>query len=58
VKQPSTPIPICLQKFPKVDVNFFLDKVPEMLKDRTQMKYFTNMFALYLDGVFSQSEFF
>jgi len=41
-----------------VDVNFFLDKVPEMLKDRSQTKDFTNLFALYLDGVLSQSEFF
>ena len=58
MKPPSTPIPATLQKFPKVDVNFFLDKVPEMLKDRSQTKDFTNLFALYLDGVLSQSEFF
>jgi len=49
---------VSLQKFPKVDVNFFLDRVPEMLKDRTQLNYFASMFALYLDGVLSQCEFF
>lgn len=29
-----------------------------MLKDRTQLNYFASMFALYLDGVLSQCEFF
>lgn len=48
-----TPIPVSLQKFPKVDVTFFLERVPDMLKDRSQMGYFQNLFALYLDGVLS-----
>ena len=29
-----------------------------MLKDRSMMKHFTNLFALYLDGILSQSEFY
>lgn len=55
-KPQVTPIPASLQKFPKVDVSFLLDRVCEMLKDRGQMKYFINLFALYLDGILSQSE--
>jgi len=51
-----TPIPASLQKFPKVDVSFLLDRVSEMLKDRAHMKHFINLFALYLDGILSQSE--
>jgi len=39
-------------------VSFLLDKVPEMLKDRSLQGDFTNLFALYLDGVLTQSEFF
>lgn len=39
-------------------MSFFLDKVPEMLKDRNDMEFFTRLFALYLDGALSQSEFF
>ena len=58
MKPLSTPIPVSLQKFPKVDVSFFLDKVPEMLKDRSLSKEFTNLFTLYLDGVLSQSNFY
>ena len=42
-----------LSKYPKVDVSFFLDRVPEMLKDRSLAQDFTNLFALYLDGVLS-----
>ena len=45
-------------KYPKVDVNFFLDRVPEMLMEKSHMGYFQNLFTLYLDGVLSQSEFF
>jgi len=39
-------------------VAFFLDRVCEMLKDRSHIKYFANLFALYIDGVLSQSEFY
>ena len=53
VKPAATPIPVSLLKFPKIDVSFFLDRVPEMLKDRSYHKDFTNLFTLYLDGVLS-----
>ena len=39
-------------------MGFFLDRVPEMLKDRSLGKDFINLFTLYLDGVLSQSEFY
>ena len=58
MKPTTTPIPERLQKYPKVDVGFFLDRVPEMLTDRSEIKAFMNFFVLYLDGVLTQSEFF
>ena len=39
-------------------MSYFLDRVSEMLKDRSQIKFFANLFALYIDGVLSQSEFY
>ena len=57
-KPQSTPIPSSLQKFSKVDVAFFLDRVCDMLRDRNDLKFFANLFALYIDGVLSQSEFY
>ena len=35
-----------------------MDRVPEMLKDRSLGSDFMNLFTLYLDGVLTQSEFF
>ena len=52
------PIPASLQKFPKVDVSFFLDRIIETLTDRSHSKDFFKLFKLYLDGVLTQYEFF
>ena len=35
-----------------------MDRLPEILKSRDLLKAFLNIFALYLDGVLSQSEFY
>lgn len=52
-RQYSTPIPVSLQKFPKVEVSFFLDRVAEMLKERSHSRHFVNLFTLYIEGVLS-----
>jgi hypothetical protein len=53
----SKTIPEELKLYAKADVNFFLEKIPTILKPGSQSS-FLKLFSLYSDGILSRPDFF